>query len=119
MRGTSARDPWSHFSGRCVRFQHGILDPMHSTLPTALLAALALTACAPPPEAPKQASAPASQSPPPEFRVKLDTSKGPVTVELHHDWAPKGVDHFYTLVKLGFYDGGRFFRCVRNFAVQF
>jgi peptidyl-prolyl cis-trans isomerase A (cyclophilin A) len=53
------------------------------------------------------------------FKVDFDTSKGMVVVEVHRDWAPLGVDHFYTLVKLGFYDGDRFFRYVRGFIVQF
>ena len=53
------------------------------------------------------------------FNVNFDTSKGAVIVEVHRDWAPNGVDHFYTLVKTGFYDGDRFFRAVRNFVVQF
>jgi peptidyl-prolyl cis-trans isomerase A (cyclophilin A) len=29
------------------------------------------------------------------------------------------VDHFYTLVKTGFYDGSRFYRAIRNFVAQF
>ena len=68
-------------------------------------------------EEPKAA---AKNEPTPElFQVKLDTSKGIVTVEIHRAWAPRGVDHFYTLVKTGFYDGDRFFRVVRNSIVQF
>jgi peptidyl-prolyl cis-trans isomerase A (cyclophilin A) len=42
-----------------------------------------------------------------------------VVVEVHRDWAPAGADHFYSLVKTGYYDGNRFFRVVRNFVVQF
>ena len=53
------------------------------------------------------------------FNVALDTSKGPVVIEVHRDWAPAGADHFYSLVKSGYYDGNRFFRVVRNFVVQF
>jgi peptidyl-prolyl cis-trans isomerase A (cyclophilin A) len=53
------------------------------------------------------------------FRVNLDTSKGPVVIEVHRAWAPRGVDHFYTLVKTGFYDGARFFRVRPKFVVQF
>lgn len=53
------------------------------------------------------------------FHVKLDTSKGAIDIEVHRDWAPHGADHFHELVKSGFYDGDRFFRVVRNFAVQF
>jgi peptidyl-prolyl cis-trans isomerase A (cyclophilin A) len=53
------------------------------------------------------------------FHVKLDTSKGTVDIEVHRDWAPAGADHFFQLVKSGFYDGARFFRVVRGFVVQF
>jgi peptidyl-prolyl cis-trans isomerase A (cyclophilin A) len=51
--------------------------------------------------------------------VNLDTSKGPVVIEVHRAWAPIGADHFYSLVKTDFFDGARFFRVVRNFVVQF
>src|SRR5438874_12990327 len=93
---------------------------MQSVLTCTAVAALTLAACSTPSEAPKkQAAAPTNEPTPEVFRVKLDTSKGPVTLEFHRASAPKGVDHFYTLVKLGFYDGDRFFRVVRNFIVQF
>jgi peptidyl-prolyl cis-trans isomerase A (cyclophilin A) len=52
------------------------------------------------------------------FRAVLDTSKGQVVIEVHRDWAPSGADHFYTLLKTGFYDGVRFFRVTRSY-VQF
>lgn len=55
---------------------------------------------------------------PATFRVLFTTSKGPFTVEVHRDWAPKGADRFYELVQDGFYDGNRFFRVVPNFVVQ-
>src|ERR1043165_6276543 len=65
-------------------------------------------------------SAPAKKENAPDlFTVNLDTSKGPVAIEVHRDWAPIGVDHFYNLIKTGFYDDTRFFRVVRNFVVQF
>ena len=61
-----------------------------------------------------------SRSPqaPAEFKVRFDTSKGPVAIEVHRDWAPNGVDRFYELVKSGYYDEARFFRVVPNFVVQ-
>jgi peptidyl-prolyl cis-trans isomerase A (cyclophilin A) len=52
------------------------------------------------------------------FRVVFTTSKGPITVEVHRDWAPLGADRFYELVKSGFFDQDRFFRVVPNFVVQ-
>lgn len=55
---------------------------------------------------------------PPTFRVVFTTSKGPFTVEVHRDWAPKGVDRFYDLINKRFYDQNRFFRYVPNFVVQ-
>jgi peptidyl-prolyl cis-trans isomerase A (cyclophilin A) len=53
------------------------------------------------------------------FSVNFDTSKGAVIVEIHREWAPVGVDHFYTLVKTHFYDGSRFYRVLRDFVAQF
>jgi peptidyl-prolyl cis-trans isomerase A (cyclophilin A) len=87
----------------------------------AVLVSVAMTGCSSSPEPPKkEAKAPAKPETAPDvFQVNLDTSKGPVTIEVHRDWAPIGADHFYSLVKTGFYDGDRFFRVVRNFVVQF
>jgi peptidyl-prolyl cis-trans isomerase A (cyclophilin A) len=56
---------------------------------------------------------------PATFKVRFDTSKGPFVIEVHRDWAPLGADHFYALVKSGYFDGARFFRVVPNFVVQF
>jgi len=56
---------------------------------------------------------------PDTFRVNFDTSKGPIVVTVHRDWAPNGADRFYNLVKAGFYDDVRFFRVIPNFMAQF
>jgi peptidyl-prolyl cis-trans isomerase A (cyclophilin A) len=56
---------------------------------------------------------------PATYKAKFDTSKGAFVVEVHRDWAPKGADRFYNLVKNGFFDDGRFFRVVPDFMVQF
>ncbi len=89
----------------------------------ALLAAtlLALAACSSSDDSKKIAPAePVKiEHAPALFRVNLDTSKGPIALEIHTDWAPYGADHFYTLVKSGFYDGSRFYRVVRNYVAQF
>jgi peptidyl-prolyl cis-trans isomerase A (cyclophilin A) len=76
--------------------------------PTAFFLALLilLPACSRAPQAPST------------FRVVFTTSKGPFTVEVHRDWAPKGVDRFYDLIDKRFYDQNRFFRYVPNFVVQ-
>jgi peptidyl-prolyl cis-trans isomerase A (cyclophilin A) len=56
---------------------------------------------------------------PENYKVKLDTSKGPVVIDVRRDWAPNGADRFYNLVKNGFYDDTRFFRVISGFMVQF
>ena len=65
----------------------------------------------------KKAKAPARS--PEQYKVRLQTTKGDVILLVHRDWAPHGADHFYELVKMGFYDDNRFFRAVRGFVVQF
>jgi peptidyl-prolyl cis-trans isomerase A (cyclophilin A) len=90
--------------------------------PALVVLCLASIGCSPSSETrteKKVAPAAKSEKAPEVFRVDLDTSKGPVTIEVRRDWAPRGADHFYSLVKLGYYDGNRFFRVVRNFVVQF
>jgi peptidyl-prolyl cis-trans isomerase A (cyclophilin A) len=53
------------------------------------------------------------------FRTRFETSKGVFVVETHRDWAPRGADRFYHLVRSGFFDNTRFFRVVTSFMVQF
>src|SRR5204863_8046916 len=84
------------------------------------LACAAMIGCSSPEPAKKEAAAPPkNETAPAVFQAVLDTSKGLVVIEVHRDWAPLGADHFYSLVKTGFYNEARFFRVVRNFVVQF
>jgi peptidyl-prolyl cis-trans isomerase A (cyclophilin A) len=53
------------------------------------------------------------------FRVRLETSKGLIVLEIHRDWAPHGADRFYNLVRLGYYDEVRFFRVIAGRWAQF
>jgi len=53
------------------------------------------------------------------YKVKLQTSKGDVVMEVTREWAPHGADRFYNLVKNGYYDNARFFRVIKDFMVQF
>ena len=56
---------------------------------------------------------------PQNFRVRLETSKGPIVIAVHRDWAPRGADRFYELVTSGYYDDIRFFRVVKGQWAQF
>jgi peptidyl-prolyl cis-trans isomerase A (cyclophilin A) len=53
------------------------------------------------------------------FKVRMETTKGPIVIEVHRDWAPRGADHFYTLVNEKFFDGVKFHRVMRRFVAQF
>jgi len=51
-------------------------------------------------------------------RVKIETTKGPVVVELFENEAPNTVANFITLVEKGFYDGTPFHRVIGGFMAQ-
>jgi len=107
------------------------------------IACLAAAACgcggeeAPPADrtgSPEPATAPGSKAPaaeataraplgddqqaPAEYTVKLETTEGEVLIDVHRDWAPRGADRFYTLVRDGFYDDSAFFRVLDGFMAQ-
>lgn len=54
-----------------------------------------------------------------EFRVRLETTKGPIVIAVHRDWAPRGADRFRELVTARYYDDNRFFRVVKGQWAQF
>lgn len=62
---------------------------------------------------------PAAKQAPAKFQVQMDTSAGPVVIEVHRDWAPIGTDRFYQLVKAGYYNDIRAFRVIDGFVAQF
>jgi peptidyl-prolyl cis-trans isomerase A (cyclophilin A) len=53
------------------------------------------------------------------FRVKFETSQGDVVVEATRAWAPRGVDRFHELLRIRYFDQGRFFRVIKGFIAQF
>lgn len=53
------------------------------------------------------------------YRVRIDTSKGSVMLEVTRALAPRGADRFYHLVETGFYDDSRFFRVIAGRFAQF
>ncbi len=52
------------------------------------------------------------------YTAVIETSRGPVTVELDAANAPKTVNNFVALARDGFYDGVVFHRVIPNFMVQ-
>ena len=56
---------------------------------------------------------------PAEFKVKLETTKGDLVLKITREWAPKGADRFYSLVKNGYYDECRFYRVLPKSLAQF
>lgn len=77
---------------------------------------------------PVEAPVPAAPTPPPaadpapaaqEYRVRVETTKGPFVLLVHPDWAPKGAERFRELVTAGYFDGDKFFRVIDGFMVQF
>jgi peptidyl-prolyl cis-trans isomerase A (cyclophilin A) len=85
------------------------------------VAVISAQTAAPRPAAPSRLLNPAALTAkaPETFKVKFDTTKGVVMLELHREWAPLGVDRFYNLTRNGFFTGARFFRVIPNFMAQF
>ena len=50
--------------------------------------------------------------------LTLETTKGPVVIEMRPDLAPKHVEHIKKLVGEGFYDGVVFHRVIEGFMAQ-
>jgi homoserine O-acetyltransferase len=80
------------------------LLPIHGQAPSRLLT----------PDAPEMNS-----RAPELFNVRLETNKGLILIEVHRDWAPIGVDRFYSLVRAGYYDQVRFHRVIKGQWAQF
>jgi peptidyl-prolyl cis-trans isomerase A (cyclophilin A) len=61
----------------------------------------------------------ASAGVPDVFDVTLETSKGPIVIEVHREWAPIGAARFHDLVRDHYYDDTRVFRVVAGRWAQF
>src|SRR5438105_1171687 len=53
------------------------------------------------------------------WRARLETTKGPIVIEVHRAWGPRGADRFYELVTDKYFDDTRFFRVVKGQWAQF
>jgi len=60
----------------------------------------------------------AAERAPDSYRVKLETTKGDIVIQVHREWAPNGADRFFNLVRIGYYDGARFYRVIAGFMAQ-
>lgn len=56
---------------------------------------------------------------PSEFKVLFVTTQGEFVVAVHRDWAPIGVDRFFNLVSIGYYNDVAFHRAIQGFMIQF
>ncbi len=65
------------------------------------------------------ASSPEMQiDPKKQYRARIETDKGTITVELFADKAPNTVNNFVFLARQGFYDGTVCHRVIKEFMVQ-
>lgn len=84
-----------------------------------LALALLLAGCGSAPEADKKSEAPKKILLPDTYRVKLETTKGDIVIEVKKQWAPRAAERFHELVAAGYYDNSRFHRVIRGFIAQF
>jgi peptidyl-prolyl cis-trans isomerase A (cyclophilin A) len=56
---------------------------------------------------------------PPQYKVRLETTKGDFIIQVTRAWAPLGADRFYNLVKAGYFTDVAFFRVIEGFMAQF
>lgn len=99
--------------------QHGILRLLHIAALTGALATILLAQSPAPSPLLNPGDKVFSLPAPSRFRVRLETSKGLMLIDVERRLSPNGVDRFYHLVRHGFYDGARFFRVVRPRFAQF
>ncbi len=60
----------------------------------------------------------ATEKAPYVFRAKMETTAGDFVIEVHREWAPRGADRFYNLVKIGYFNDVAFFRVLAGFMAQ-
>ena len=50
------------------------------------------------------------------YKVRLETTKGALVIEVVPRWAPRAAERFRELVRIGYYDDSRFFRVTPRWA---
>ncbi|MHC4933094.1 MAG: peptidylprolyl isomerase [Planctomycetota bacterium] len=61
----------------------------------------------------------ATETAPERFKVRFETTAGTFVIEAVREWSPNGVDRFYNLARVGFFDDVTFFRVISGFMAQF
>mgnify|MGYP001193518617 CR=1 FL=1 len=57
-----------------------------------------------------------TEASPGRFRARFETTAGVFVVDVHRDWAPRGADRFYNLLRAGYYDSVYVHRVTRGLA---
>lgn len=73
---------------------------------------------APRPSEPAQRIETGDQRAPERYTVRLETTEGPILIDVTREWAPYGADRFYTLVREGYFTDVAFFRVIDGFMAQ-
>lgn len=87
---------------------------MNVVRPWILLPLLLAAACGPHPARLKVPASLAATAPD-RFQARFTTTQGDFVIDVQREWAPKGADRFYNLVRSGYYDQVRFFRVVPKY----
>jgi cyclophilin family peptidyl-prolyl cis-trans isomerase len=83
------------------------------------LAAAPVASCAEPSRPPPLPGTELERRAPDRCKVRLDTTKGTIVLEMRREWAPHGVDRFHDLVRAGYYDDAAIFRLRAGVFAQF
>jgi len=60
-----------------------------------------------------------AQAAPEQFQVRFRTTKGDFVAQINRAWSPNGVDRFYNMASVGYFNDIAIFRAVPNFMFQF
>lgn len=60
-----------------------------------------------------------SETAPDSYKVRFDTTKGAIVLQINRADAPQGADRFFNLVKAGYFTDIAFFRVIPGFMAQF
>jgi len=55
---------------------------------------------------------------PAKYKVRFETTKGEILIEVFRGWSPRGADRLYNLVRAGYYSNVAFFRVIEGFMAQ-